>query len=59
MIVPEGPDKVPLWNYRPKNLLCPRPPNVSLLRALWSPSDGIWGVLKGSWGVLDGMVFGA
>ena len=30
----------------------PRPPNVPLLRALWSASDGIWGVSKGSWGVL-------
>ena len=27
-------------------------PSVPLLRALWSPLDGIWGVLKGSWGVL-------
>ena len=31
---------------------CPRPPNVPLLRALWSLLDGIWGVLEGSWGVL-------
>ena len=30
----------------------PRPPNVPLLKALWSLLDGIWGVLKGSWGVL-------
>ena len=30
----------------------PRPPNVALLRALWSLLDGIWGVFKGSWGVL-------
>ena len=30
----------------------PRPPNVALLRALWSPIDGIWGVLKVSWEVL-------
>ena len=30
----------------------PRPPNVPLLRAIWSVLDGIWGVLKGSWGVL-------
>ena len=30
----------------------PRPPNVPLLRALWSLLDAIWGVLKGSWGVL-------
>ena len=30
----------------------PRPPNVPLLRALWSLLDGIWGVLKGSWGLL-------
>ena len=28
------------------------PPNIPLLRALWSLLDGIWGVLKGSWGVL-------
>ena len=32
--------------------LLSRPPNVPLLRALWSLLDGIWGVLKGSWGVL-------
>ena len=32
--------------------LVPRPPNVPLLRAVWSLLDGIWGVLKGSWGVL-------
>ena len=31
----------------------PTPPNVALLRALWSPVGGIWGLLKGSWGVLD------
>ena len=31
-----------------------RPPNVALLRALWSLLDGIWGSLKGSWGVLVG-----
>ena len=30
--------------------LMPRPPNVPLLRALWSLLDGIWGLLKGSWG---------
>ena len=30
----------------------PTPPNVPLLRALWSLLDGIWGLLKGSWGVL-------
>ena len=29
-----------------------RPPNVPLLRALWSLLDGIWGLLEGSWGVL-------
>ena len=28
------------------------PPNVPLLRALWSLLDGIWGVLEG-WGVLE------
>ena len=35
-----------------------RPPNVLLLRALWSPLDGvlIWGVLESSWGVLGSMV---
>ena len=32
--------------------LIPRPPNVPLLRALWSLLVGIWGILKGSWGVL-------
>ena len=32
--------------------LSPAPPNVPLLRALWSLLDGIRGVLKGSWGVL-------
>ena len=26
-----------------------RPPNVPLLRAIWSLLDGIWGLLKGSW----------
>ena len=26
----------------------PRPPHVPLLKALWSPLDGIWGVLKGN-----------
>ena len=31
----------------------PTPPNVPLLRALWSLLDGIWGLLKGSWGVLE------
>ena len=31
----------------------PRPPNVPLLRPLWSLLDSIWGVLKGTWGVLD------
>ena len=30
--------------------LAPRPPNVPLLKALWSLLDGIWGVLKRSWG---------
>ena len=35
-----------------KDFNFPRPPNVSLLRVLWSLLDGIWGVLKGSWGVL-------
>ena len=37
-----------------EGLLQPRPPNVALLRALWSLLHGIWGVLKGSWGVLEG-----
>ena len=35
-----------------KNRCTPTPPNVPLLRALWSLLDGIWGPLKGSWGVL-------
>ena len=30
----------------------PRPPNVALMRDLWSLLDGIGGVLKGSWGVV-------
>ena len=30
----------------------PRPPNVPLLRALWSLFDGIRRVLKACWGVL-------
>ena len=29
----------------------PRPPNVALLRALWSLLVGIWDLLKGSWGM--------
>ena len=32
----------------------PRPPNVPLLRGLWSLVVRIWDILKGSWGVLDG-----
>ena len=39
---PTHPNQVPL----------PRPPNVPLLRALWSLLDSIRGVLKGSWGVV-------
>ena len=35
----------------------PAPPNVPLLRALWSLLDGMWGVLKGSWGVLVHICF--
>ena len=31
----------------------PRPPNVPLLRTIWSLLDGIWGSLKGSWGLLE------
>ena len=38
------------YTYTPG--LSSRPPNVPLLRALWSLLDGIWGVLKCSWGVL-------
>ena len=26
------------------------PPNVTVLRALWSLSNNIWGLLSGSWG---------
>ena len=33
-----------------ESVLLPRPPNVPLLRALWSLLDGIWGLLKGSLG---------
>ena len=40
-------------NTRLKLDLQPRPPNVPLLRALWSLLDGISGLLKGSWGVLE------
>ena len=36
----------------PKHGYLPGPPNVPLLKALWSLLDGIWGSLKGSWGVL-------
>ena len=36
----------------PRQETPPRPPNVPLLRALWSLLVGIWGFLKGSWGVL-------
>ena len=36
-----------------KRLHYPTPPNVPLLRPLWSLLDGIGGSLKGSWGVLD------
>ena len=39
-------------NSRPKEYPFPRPPNVPLLRALWSLLDGIWGLLEGRWGVL-------
>ena len=35
----------------PKAAYGPRPPNVPLLRALWSLLDGIRGSLKASWGV--------
>ena len=34
----------------PNSLKYLDPPNVALLRALWSLLDGIWGLLKGSWG---------
>ena len=43
----------------PKRWTQPAPPNVPLLRALWSLLDGIWGVLKGSWGVLEALRLGA
>ena len=36
----------------PKEGSFPIPPNVALLRALWSLLVGIWGTLKGTWGVL-------
>ena len=36
----------------PNIKLLPTPPNIPLLRALWSVLDGTWGLLKGSWGVL-------
>ena len=36
----------------------PAAPSVALLRALWSPLDGIWGAFKGSFGgVLIGLKF--
>ena len=31
----------------------PAPPNIALLRALWSLLDGTWGILNSSWGVLE------
>ena len=39
-------------NHVKQCTLVPRPPNVPLLRALWSLLVGIWCILKGSWGVL-------
>ena len=43
-----------IWTPKASELqYIPRPPNVPLLRALWSLVDGICGVSKGSWGVLD------
>ena len=46
----QGSGQGPVDGLRLRGLL--RPPNVALLRALWSLLDGIWGVLQGSWGVL-------
>ena len=47
---PQIPDRF----EKPRRLVrfLPRPPNVSLFRALWSLLDGMCGVLNGSWGVL-------
>ena len=46
-LVPEGPSTQYLTTLLD-------PPNVPLLRALWSLLDCIWGVVEGSWGVLAG-----
>ena len=35
-----------------RSVSLPRPPNLPLLRAVWSLLVGIWGLLKGNWGVL-------
>ena len=43
------------WGYKAISYLAP--PNVPLLRALWSLLDGISGVLKGSWGCWMGHIF--
>ena len=40
----------PKWLRDPS--IVPTPPNVPLLKALWSLVDGFWGSLKGSGGVL-------
>ena len=56
---PTSTESVPKRRWVPKGSLRspqqgppPGPPNVPLLRALWSLFDGMWGILKGSWGVL-------
>ena len=45
-------ERRPIEAKEEAGLLLPTPPNVPLLRAIWSVFDGIWGLLMGSWGVL-------
>ena len=55
-VASEGTDEVQAWAFdsSPRSpilgLFLPRPPNLPLLRALWSPLNGTWGFLQRSWG---------
>ena len=50
-----GPQAGGFQTHQPaEGLLLPRPPNVPLLRALWSLLVGVWGSLKGSGGGAGG-----